>query len=149
MKKIKISIGSDHAGFNLKKEILYYLKDKDYEIFDEGTYSIDRCDYVDFARIVAEKVNKKIVDKGILICGTGIGMSIVANKYRGIRAANCITEYMAVMSRLHNDSNILCLGARTVETKDNLIILKKWLETEFEGGRHIPRLKKIEDLENL
>jgi|SRR5574344_669257 ribose 5-phosphate isomerase B len=147
MEKVKISIGSDHAGFDLKKEISKYLTDKGFLVSDEGTYSLERCDYVDFAKIVAEKVRDKIVDKGILVCGTGVGMSIVANKIKGIRASLCVTEYMAEMTRLHNDANILCLGARTVETATNLVIVKKWLETGFEGGRHIPRIEKISLLE--
>lgn len=147
MEKIKISIGSDHAGYELKKEIIEYLNNSKIEIVDEGTDSIERCDYVDFAKKVAKKVAEKTVDKGILICGTGIGMAISSNKIRGIKAALCVTEYMAKFSRLHNDSNILCLGARTVETRENLKIVKIWLETDFEGGRHIARLKKIENLE--
>ncbi|MDR0675427.1 MAG: ribose 5-phosphate isomerase B [Elusimicrobiota bacterium] len=144
---MKISLGSDHAGFDLKKEILKYFRDKDYLVSDEGTYSLQRSDYADYAKIVAEKVRDKVVDKGILICGTGIGMSIVANKIHKIRASLCVTEYMAEMSRLHNDANILCLGARLVENNQNILILQKWLETEFEGDRHIKRLKKITLLE--
>ncbi len=147
MKNLKIAIGSDHAGYELKKELIEYLHNNKYEVFDEGTNSIERCDYVDFAKKVAIKVAKKEVDRGILICGTGIGMSIASNKIKGIKAALCVTEYMAKFSRLHNNSNILCLGSRTVETRENLKIVKIWLETDFEGGRHIPRLNKIEDLE--
>ena len=144
---MKIAIGSDHAGYELKKELIEYLHNNKYEVFDEGTNSIERCDYVDFAKKVAIKVAKKEVDRGILICGTGIGMSIASNKIKGIKAALCVTEYMAKFSRLHNNSNILCLGSRTVETRENLKIVKIWLETDFEGGRHIPRINKIEDLE--
>ena len=144
---MKIAIGADHAAFEIKSEILEYLKAKKNEMIDEGTYSIESCDYPDFAEKVACKVRDKIVNRGILICGTGIGMSIAANKIRGIRAALCLNVKMAEMSRLHNDANVLCLGARILAKDEMFKIIDKWLGTDYEGGRHDRRLEKIKKLE--
>ena len=147
MNKIKIVIGSDHAAFDLKAEIIEYLTRKGYEVSDEGTYANESCDYPDFAKKVAVKVSKKQADKGILICGTGIGMSMSANKIKGIRAALCTDEFMAEMTRAHNDSNVLCMGARVSSKDEIFVIMNKWLETEFEGGRHENRVNKMMALE--
>jgi len=147
MNKIKIAIGTDHAAFELKNELVKYLTDKGYLVSDEGTYSLDSCDYPDYAQKVAFKVRDKISDKGILICGTGIGMSITANKVKDVRAALCFNEYMAEMSRLHNNANVLCLGARVLNKEQMIEIIDKWLTTEYEGGRHDKRLVKINELE--
>ena len=147
MEKMRIAIGSDHSAFEIKKELVKYLDEKGYLVSDEGTYSFESCDYPDFAEKVALKVRDKVVELGILICGTGIGMSISANKFRGIRAALCFNEYMAEMSRLHNNANILCLGARVLSQEQMIEIINKWLSTEFEGGRHSKRLAKIDEME--
>lgn len=140
----KIIIGSDHAGFNLKNEIKNYIKEIGYEIEDAGTYSTDSCDYPVIAKEVASRVAKKEFNKGILICGTGIGMSITANKVRGIRAAVVSDTCSAKMSRLHNDTNILCIGERIVGKELAKDIVKIWLDTSFLGERHLNRINMIE-----
>lgn len=140
-----IILGSDHAGFDLKEYIKEYLKKLKIEYEDYGTYSSDSVDYPDIALKVAKKVANK--NKGILICGTGIGMSIVANKIKGVRAALCHNEYEAEMSRAHNDSNILVLGGRILSPELAKKIVKKWLDTKFEGNRHKRRLDKIKEIE--
>ena len=147
---MKIAIGTDHAAFELKTKIINYLQKKGYEVFDEGTYSTDSCDYPDFAIKVANKVAAGIADRGILICGTGIGMSITANKVKGIfsvLAALCTNEFMAEMTRKHNNSNVLCMGARVSTETEIFAIMNKWLTTEYEAGRHQNRLNKILELE--
>jgi ribose 5-phosphate isomerase B len=149
MKNIKISIGSDHAAIDIKKDLISYLEENGYLLSDEGTYSTESCDYPDYAKKVALKVRDNIVDKGILICGSGIGMSMAANKIKGIRAALCISEYMAEMSRLHNDANVLCLGARILSKDEMIKIINKWLETDYEGGRHNKRLDKMVEMEGF
>ncbi len=146
---MKISIGSDHAGFKLKEEIRLFLKENGYNVADYGTYSEESVDYPDFALPVAESVSNKEVDYGIVICGTGIGVSIVANKVPEIRAANCCNEEMAKMARLHNDANVLALGARLLSIEEAKSIVKIFLETDFEGGRHIKRIEKIHKLSNI
>jgi len=145
---MKLAIGSDHGGWELKEEIVKYLKNvKDIEFVDYGTRNTDAVDYPDFGKMVAEAVSAKNVDRGILICGTGIGMSIVANRYPGVRAALCHDHFTAKMSRLHNDANVLVMGERVVGRGVALEILKTWLETKFEGGRHQKRLDKIKEIE--
>ncbi|SHN68453.1 ribose-5-phosphate isomerase [Fervidobacterium gondwanense DSM 13020] len=144
---MKIAIGSDHAAFELKERIVEHLKKSEVEVIDCGTYSIESVDYPDYAKKVAEKVVKKECDYGILLCGTGIGMSIAANKVKGIRAALCLFPDMATYARRHNNANILVLPGRLMG-----IELAKWtvdafLAAEFEGGRHERRVKKIEELE--
>ncbi len=137
-----IYIGSDHGGYELRQHIISYLEDEDVEYLDVGTHSKDSCDYPDYAKMVAEKVAQNNAC-GILICGTGIGMSIAANKIDGIRAALCWDEYTAEMARKHNDANILCLGGRVLEKEMALRIVDIFLNTEFEGGRHKRRVDKI------
>ena len=137
-----IIIGSDHGGFNLKKEIINHLKQQNLEVIDMGCYSDVSCDYPIIAKEVAQKV-LETGDKGILICGTGIGMSIVANRINGIRASHCTDTFTARMTRMHNDSNILCLGERTTGLGLALDIVDIWLNTEFEGGRHQKRIDMI------
>ena len=137
-----IIIGSDHGGYNLKKEIITYLTSQGYELQDVGCYSIDSCDYPVIAKDVAQKV-LETKQKGILICGTGIGVSIVANRFEGIRASHCTDTYTARMTRMHNDSNILCLGERITGVGLALDIVDVWLKTEFEGGRHQKRIDMI------
>ncbi len=144
---MRIAIGSDHAGLEMKNEVVAVLKDMGHEYKDLGTDSLQSVDYPDFGEKVSAAVSEGRVDRGILICGTGIGMSIVANKFRHIRAALCGDIFSAKMSRLHNDSNILILGGRIIGKDLAKEIVKTWLITPFEGGRHEKRLKKIELIE--
>ncbi len=144
MNKEKIIIGSDHAGFNLKAKIYKYLKDEGYNIFDFGVHSDNPVDYPVIAKEVAQKTANGEYDKGILICGTGIGMSIAANKVKGIRAAVCSDTTSAKFSRLHNDTNILCFGERIVGEYLAKDICKIWLETDFEAERHLKRVKLLD-----
>ena len=138
----KIIIGSDHGGYRLKNIIVSHLKELNYEVEDVGCYSEDSCDYPVYAKSVAQKV-KEAGNNGILVCGTGIGMSIVANRFDGIRASHCTDTYTARMTRMHNDSNILCLGQRVTGEGLALDIVDIWLKTEFEGGRHQKRIDMI------
>ena len=147
MTKKRIAIGADHAGFKLKEFVKSFLKEKGFEVIDVGTYSEERCHYPIYAQKVAQMVSKGEIEKGILICGSGIGMSIVANKFKGVRAALCHNIYSAKYSRLHNNSNILCLGGRVTGEDLTKEIVETWLETPFEGGRHEDRLSLIEEIE--
>lgn len=140
---MKIAIGCDHGGFQLKNAIMKYLEDKGYDYKDFGTYSEESCDYPDIAIAVAEDVAAGKFDKGILICGTGIGIGIAANKVPGIRAALCHDTFSAHASRQHNDANILTMGQRVIGQGLALDIVDIWLHTEFEGGRHQRRIDKI------
>jgi ribose 5-phosphate isomerase B len=145
---MKLAIGCDHGGFELKEEILKFLnKIANVDVVDYGTNNRDPVDYPDFGQKVAEAVSAGVVDRGILICGTGIGMSIVANRYPKVRAALCHDHFTAQMSRLHNDANVLVMGDRVIGKGVALEIVKTWLDTEFEGGRHQTRLDKIRQLE--
>ncbi|MCK5032557.1 MAG: ribose 5-phosphate isomerase B [Calditrichia bacterium] len=146
---MKIALGSDHAGYPLKEEIKKYLDLKDIPFTDFGTFKIDSSDYPEFAYKVGNAIAVEECDCGILICGTGIGMSITANKIKGIRAAVANTEEGAKLSRLHNDANILCLGSRVVEPEQALKILDVWINTSFEGGRHQKRTNLITQLTGL
>lgn len=138
----KIIIGSDHGGYKLKNTIINHLKELNYEVDDVGCYSEESCDYPEFAKLVSQKV-KESGNKGILVCGTGIGMSIAANRFDGIRASHCTDTFTARMTRMHNDSNILCLGERITGEGLALDIVDIWLKTEFEGGRHKKRIDMI------
>ncbi len=143
-----IAVGSDHAGYALKMEVIAYLKEKQLEYLDMGTCDATcSVDYPDYGLSVAEAVSSGKCDKGIIICGTGIGISISANKVHGIRAALCTDSYMARMSREHNDANILALGARVTGTGSAMEIVEAWLSTEFLGGRHKTRVDKISSIE--
>lgn len=144
METKKIIIGSDHAGFNLKSKIINYLKGEDYEVVDNGTFSTNSVDYPLIAKDTAKKVVSGEFERGILICGSGIGMSIVANKVKGIRAVVCSDTTSARFSRLHNDCNILCFGERIVGEYLAKDICKIWLETPFEAERHLKRVNMIE-----
>lgn len=144
METKKIIIGSDHAGFNLKSKIINYLKGEDYEVVDNGTFSTNSVDYPLIAKDTAKKVASGEFERGILICGSGIGMSIVANKVKGIRAVVCSDTTSARFSRLHNDCNILCFGERIVGEYLAKDICKIWLETPFEAERHLKRVNMIE-----
>jgi len=142
---MKYFIGTDHAGFEVKPFVIEYLKNKGIEVEDLGTYSTESVDYPDFAHKVAEAVLANPGTMGILICGTGIGMSLAANKHKGIRAALCHDHYTASMARKHNNANILCFGARIVGKGEIESILEGWLNSEFEGGRHQRRVEKIDN----
>lgn len=140
---MKIVIGSDHAGFELKEELKKFLSTLCSEVIDFGCTSSDSCDYPDFAIPLAKSVSGGEFDFGILICGTGIGMSIAANKVKGIRAANCCSIQMAQLARQHNDANILTLGARLISYELAKEIVSTFLGENFQGGRHVLRIQKI------
>jgi len=144
---VRIALGNDHRGVSVKLSIIELLKDLRYEYKDFGSQGTEPVDYPDYARLVAEAVSKGDYDYGIVICGTGIGMCIAANKVRGIRAALCRTTFDAVRSRQHNDANVLCLASETVELNVNLDIVRAFLSTTFDGGRHTRRVDKIRALE--
>jgi ribose 5-phosphate isomerase B len=146
---LKIAIGSDHAGYSLKEEIKKYLDLKEIPFTDFGTFKIESTDYPEYAYKVANSIVSGEYDRGILICGTGIGMSITANKIKGIRAAVVYSEETAKMSRLHNDANIICLGARTIEPEWAMKLIDIWINTSFEGGRHQNRTNLITQLTGL
>ena len=143
-----IAIGSDHGGYKLKEEIKKYLEEKEIEYIDCGCMNEERVEYPNIAKEVAKLVQSKKADKGILICRSGIGMSVVANKFKGIICTPCHNEYTAKYSRLHNNSNILAIGADDVTLNEAICILRMWLATEFEGGRHQERLDIIKEIEN-
>src|SRR5512145_2730839 len=143
----RIAIGSDHVGYPLKEEVKKYLDALGYAYRDFGTHSTERADYPIFAREVTSAIASRQADLGILICGTGVGMAITANKVKGIRAVVCSEPYSAMLSRQHNNTNVLALGARVVGSELARMIVKAWLEAEFEGGRHASRLDIISRLE--
>jgi ribose 5-phosphate isomerase B len=143
----RIIIGSDHAGFLLKEALKPYLEGIGFSVTDVGTNSEDSVDYPDFGKKVAEAVSTGRFTRGIMICGSGIGMSIVANRFFGVRGALCLDPETARLSRLHNDSNVLVLAGRKTEPELAKNILQVWLDTPFEAGRHQQRLEKIEKLE--
>lgn len=144
----KIVMASDHAGFDLKSTLVEQLKNDGYEVEDAGTYSKDSCDYPVFAEKACRYMLDGKAELCILVCGTGIGMSIAANKVKGIRAACCSDTYSAKYTRLHNDANVLCMGARVVGEGLAYEIAKVFLETEFEGGKHLRRVNMISDIES-
>lgn len=139
---LNIIIGSDHGGFNLKTDIINYLNKNGYSVQDIGCYTTESCDYP----LIAKELSTKVLSensRGILVCGTGIGMSIAANRFEGIRASHCTDTFSARMTRMHNDSNVLCLGERITGSGLALDIVETWLKTEFEGGRHKKRIDMI------
>ena len=144
-----IAIGSDHGGFKLKKEVIAHLEKLNIEYKDFGTYNEESCDYPDFALPVGSAVASGEFDRGIVICGTGIGISIAANKVRGIRAALCSDCFSAEMSRRHNDANVLALGGRVLGVSLALRIVDTFLNTGFDGGRHSKRIEKTMAIENM
>ena len=137
---MNIALGCDHGGFGLKQEILSYLQQVGYAVNDLGCHSEESVDYPDFAERVCAAIGSQKADRGILICGTGIGMSMAANRYHHIRAALCQEPFSARMSREHNDANVLCLGGRVLGPSLALDIVRVWLATEFAGGRHLRRI---------
>jgi ribose 5-phosphate isomerase B len=145
---MKLSIGSDHAGYDLKKQIFEYLQKEGHVVIDQGTYNKDSVDYPDFAEWVVKDVQNKEADYGILVCYTGIGMSMAANKARGIRAALVGKVEDAVLTREHNNANVLCLSAKNTSVEDAFEIIKAFLSTDFAGGRHERRVEKVMRFEN-
>ncbi|MEL7649642.1 MAG: ribose 5-phosphate isomerase B [Sedimentibacter sp.] len=145
---MKIVLACDHGGFELKEAVKAHLEKKGYEINDIGVHDIKSVDYPDYGKKAAEMVAVGIAEKGIVICGTGIGISIAANKVKGARCALCTNEYMARMSIMHNDANMLALGNRVIGQGAALDIVDVWLSSEFEGGRHADRVNKLMEIEN-
>ena len=145
---MKIAIGTDHGGIILKQSVIDALESLNIEYKDFGTFSEESCDYPDYAQAVAEAVASGGYDKGIILCGTGIGISIAANKVKGIRAAVVTNEFTARACAAHNDANILSLGGRVITPQQAADLVKVWLATPFEGGRHTNRLNKIKAIEN-
>ena len=145
---MKISIGSDHRGLQLKARLILLLQELGHEMIDEGTHESESVDYPDYAAKVSEKVSSGTVDRGVLICGSGIGMAIAANKYPAVRATTAYDDLSAEMSRRHNDVNVLCLASDRVGEGPIEGIVNAWLNTDFDGGRHARRLEKIKDIED-
>lgn len=143
-----IAIGCDHGGYKLKEEIVAHLKSSNVDFKDFGVYEEKSVDYPDIASVVCESILSGECESGILVCGTGIGISIAANKHKGIRAAVCSDEFSAKFTRLHNDANVLCLGGRVVGPGLGCELVDIFLNTGFEGGRHAQRIQKISDIEN-
>ena len=145
---MKIAVASDHGGYDLKEEIVKYLKEKGYDFIDFGCFSHDSVDYPDMAAKACRAIQKGECDRGIIVCGTGLGISMAANKFKGIRAAACSDYYSAKYTRLHNDANILSLGGRVLGSGLALEMVEVFLTTEYLGGRHQLRLDKIAQIEN-
>lgn len=141
---LKIAIGADHAGFELKQEVIRYLKSKNFIVEDKGTYSSERADYPDFGHAVANAILNKEADLGIIMCGSGIGISIAANRHKGIRAALAWNQEIATLARQHNDANVLSLPARFISVEEAHKAIDAFLNTSFEGGRHQARIEKID-----
>jgi ribose 5-phosphate isomerase B len=144
---MKVAIASDHRGYHLKEKVIGLLKSKGHTVIDDGPSSDEAVDYPDFAALVAKKVSGGEAERGVLICGTGIGMAIAANKFPGIRAAACADEVTAELSRRHNDLNVLCLSGDLLSSRVIERLVEVWMATEFEGGRHERRVAKIGQLE--
>jgi ribose 5-phosphate isomerase B len=144
---MKLAVASDHAGFGLKEEIKDLLEKEGHDVEDFGCYNEESCDYPDFSRKLCDAVLRSVCERGVLVCGSGLGMSYAANRNKGIRAALCVNTEMAKMSRAHNDSNVLVLGARIIESDDARDILHAWIQTPFDGGRHLRRIRKMDGLE--
>ena len=142
-----IVIGSDHGGFKLKEEVKRYFDEKEIKYIDKGTFSEESVDYPEIAKEVAKEVSEKRADMGILICRSGIGMSICANKFKGVRCAPCYEEQTAKFARMHNNANVLALGADYISTNDAICIIRQFIATEFEGGRHANRVDLITEIE--
>ena len=142
-----IAIGCDHGAFELKNQMVEHFKKRGIELKDVGCYSLDSCDYPEYAKKVTDLVTSGECELGILICGTGIGMSLAANKVNGVRAAACSEVYSAKLTRMHNDANVLCLGARVIGIETAKMMVDAFVETDFEGGRHQRRVDMITALE--
>ena len=144
---MKVAFGCDHGGFPAKEEVIKYLLENGHEVIDAGTFSEESCDYPEYAIKVCESVLDGSADKGVLICGTGIGMSIAANKVKGIRCAHVTDLFSAEMTRRHNDTNVIALGARITSVELIIKCIDTFLNTEFDGGRHEIRVKKLMEIE--
>jgi ribose 5-phosphate isomerase B len=144
---MKLAIASDHGGFQLKNVVIQFLRESKIDYIDLGVGKEESVDYPDFAAEVAGRVSRGQVDGGILVCGTGIGMAITANKFKGVRAAVVTDPYTAKMSKEHNNANVIAFGGRVLDEAQALQIVRSWLEAKYEGGRHDQRLKKIEEIE--
>lgn len=148
MKTTKITVGCDHAAYELKCKVIAHLRERGVEVIDVGTHSTESCNYPDFAHAVCKNVQDGVTELGILICGTGIGMSMAANKHKGIRAAACSDTFSARLTRLHNDANILCFGERVVGIGLACDLVDNFIDTDFEGGKHKVRVDMITAIEN-
>ena len=144
---MKIAVGADHGGFSAKEKIVAYLRRQGHRVVDVGTTSTDSVDYPDFARLAAEQVSGGKCRRGVLVCGTGIGMSIAANKVKGVRAAVVWSPEVARLAAEHNDANVLCLSGRFFDDRKRIAMLDAWLSTPFGGGRHARRVRKIRAME--
>ena len=144
---MKIAIGNDHVAIEMKREIVVYLEELGHEVIDLGTDSTERCDYPRYGEKVARAVVKGEAERGIAICGTGVGISLAANRVRGIRAVVCSDPYSATLSRQHNNTNVLAFGARVIGVELAKMIVKSWLDAEFEGGRHATRVAMLDAIE--
>jgi ribose 5-phosphate isomerase B len=145
---MRISIGADHRGYKLKEQLVLWLKSQDFDVTDEGADSTDSVDYPDYALKVANKVSSGQADRGILVCATGVGMCITANKVHGVRATTVADVDVARLSRQHNDVNVICMSGDRLDEPSARCILDTWLDAEFEGGRHAVRVEKIADIEH-
>jgi ribose 5-phosphate isomerase B len=144
---MKLAVASDHAGFELKEKVRLLLESQGHTVEDCGCYSEESCDYPDYANRLCEAILGEKAERGVLVCGTGLGMSYTANRHKGIRAALCTSAEMAEMSRAHNDANVLVLGSRILDTDIVDDVLNAWMETPFDGGRHLRRIRKIDGLD--
>ncbi len=142
-----ISVGCDHAGFAIKEVVICHLKERGFDVIDVGTYSTESCNYPTFAHAVCKNIQDGVSELGILICGTGIGMSIAANKHKGIRAAACSDTFSARLTRMHNNANVLCFGERVVGMGLACDLVDGFLDAEFEGGKHQVRIDMITEIE--
>lgn len=147
MNNKKITVGCDHAGVELKKIVVAHLEERGFEVLDVGTHTTDSCDYPQIAHALCQNIQNGITELGILICGTGIGMSMAANKHRGIRAAACSDTFSARLTRVHNDANVLCFGERVVGMGLALDLVDAFVDAEFEGGKHQRRVDMITQIE--
>ncbi|MBQ8432273.1 MAG: ribose 5-phosphate isomerase B [Clostridia bacterium] len=147
MKEKKITIGCDHAGYELKLKVIAHLQERGYEVLDVGTHSTESCHYPEIAHEVCKNIQNGVTELGILVCGTGIGMSMAANKHKGIRAAACSDTFSARLTRVHNDANVLCFGERVVGMGLALDLVDNFIDAEFEGGKHQYRVDMITAIE--
>ena len=142
---MKLAVASEHAGFEMKEEVRKHLEAKGHSVEDFGCCDSESCDYPDYAKKLCEALLNDMVERGVLVCGTGLGMSYAANRYKGIRAALCLNPQMAEMARAHNDANVLVLGARLIDFPAARDIINVWIETPFDGGRHLRRIQKLDE----
>lgn len=142
---MRVAVASDHAGFELKVKVKEHLESEGHSVEDLGCYGSESCDYPDYAKKLCQTILENRCERGVLVCGTGLGMSYTANRFKGIRAALCVNAFMAEMARAHNDANVLVLGARLIGFDTGREIVDVWMKTPFEGGRHQRRICKIDE----